>query len=116
MPDISSRKSHDGATSDNEATETTPFRVHGTDYQAINQSQEPSADRERRASFIEDDAASSELELPVRTKEPKVTWRSLPHKGQLLVIMIARMSEPLVQTSLRVGQYIILASKTDRPS
>lgn len=30
-----------------------------------------------------------------------VSWRDLPHKGQLVVITLARLSEPLVQTSLQ---------------
>lgn len=35
-------------------------------------------------------------------KEEKVTWMSLPHKKQLIVLTLARLSEPLVQTSLQV--------------
>jgi len=33
-----------------------------------------------------------------------VGWRDLPRKKQLLVITLARLSEPLVQTSLQVGR------------
>ena len=32
----------------------------------------------------------------------QIGWRDLPHQGQLAIITFARMSEPLVQTSLRV--------------
>lgn len=32
-----------------------------------------------------------------------VTWMSLPHKWQLVILTLARLSEPLVQTSLQVG-------------
>lgn len=32
-----------------------------------------------------------------------VAWRDLPKKRQLLVITLARLSEPLVQTSLQVA-------------
>lgn len=35
-------------------------------------------------------------------KEGKVTWASLPHRRQLIVLTLARLSEPLVQTSLQV--------------
>lgn len=35
--------------------------------------------------------------------EGPVGWMSLPHKGQLAVLTIARLSEPLVQTSLQVN-------------
>ena len=35
-----------------------------------------------------------------------VGWRDLPRKKQLLVITLARLSEPLVQTSLLVGRLL----------
>jgi len=90
MPEISSYDRVAASSNDNvETSETTPLIVHGTDYQANGQSYEPSADRERRASFVEDDAVSSELETPVQTKETKVTWRSLPRKSQLCIVMVA---------------------------
>jgi hypothetical protein len=37
-------------------------------------------------------------------KEEPVTWRSLPHRRQLIILTLARLSEPLVQTSLQVFQ------------
>jgi len=45
-----------------------------------------------------------ELESVEAIKEKPVTWRSLPRKDQLLVLTLARLSEPLTQTSL--GSYI----------
>lgn len=42
-----------------------------------------------------------------KDKKPKknetVRWRDLPEKGQLTVLTLARLSEPLVQTSLQVS-------------
>lgn len=35
-------------------------------------------------------------------KDGPVTWTSLPHKRQLAILVAARLSEPLVQSSLRV--------------
>jgi hypothetical protein len=35
-------------------------------------------------------------------KEEPVTWMSLPHRTQLIILTLARLSEPLVQTSLQV--------------
>jgi hypothetical protein len=35
-------------------------------------------------------------------KEEPVTWLSLPHRTQLIILTLARLSEPLVQTSLQV--------------
>ena len=41
-------------------------------------------------------------------KEGPVTWRSLPHKRQLVILTLARLSEPLVQTSLQVFIFVFL--------
>lgn len=64
-----------------------------------------------------DNDASSRSSTPVggrgkknkktsKEEEPKrqetVRWRDLPEKGQLTVLTLARLSEPLVQTSLQV--------------
>jgi hypothetical protein len=38
-------------------------------------------------------------------KDAPVTWMSLPHKRQLVILTLARLSEPLVQTSLQVCLY-----------
>lgn len=38
-----------------------------------------------------------------KKKEEPVTWRSLPHRRQLIILTLARLSEPLVQTSLQVS-------------
>jgi hypothetical protein len=35
-----------------------------------------------------------------------VAWRDLPRRDQLLILTLARLSEPLVQTSLQVGHTI----------
>lgn len=43
-------------------------------------------------------------------KEEKVTWMSLPHKKQLIVLTLARLSEPLVQTSLQASRIRSMAS------
>jgi hypothetical protein len=46
--------------------------------------------------------AASGDEPVVNEKDEPVTWMSLPHKRQLLVLGLSRLSEPLVQTSLQV--------------
>ena len=40
--------------------------------------------------------------LDEKHKEKDVTWASLPHRRQLIILTLARLSEPLVQTSLQV--------------
>lgn len=58
-------------------------------------------DQESRVSFIQED--NNPLQTPIKSKEEEelVTWMSLPQKDQLLILALARLSEPLVQTSLR---------------
>lgn len=53
--------------------------------------------------------------LPITTpehpaKEPPVTWRSLPRKDQLIILTLARLAEPLTQTSLQAYMYYQLQS------
>lgn len=40
-----------------------------------------------------------------KEKEGPVTWASLPHRSQLIILTLARLSEPLVQTSLQVRRF-----------
>lgn len=44
------------------------------------------------------------------TSHDVVGWKDLPKKDQLLVITLARLSEPLTQTSLQVSKHIPLGS------
>lgn len=46
--------------------------------------------------------AADEENPVVNEKDEPVTWMSLPHKRQLAVLTLSRLSEPLVQTSLQV--------------
>ncbi|KAF1850151.1 MFS general substrate transporter [Cucurbitaria berberidis CBS 394.84] len=48
------------------------------------------------------------------TKGKLVAWRSLPRKDQLLVLTLARLSEPLTQTSL--GSYLFYQLQSFDPS
>lgn len=93
--------------SSNYDTESGSSSPHGTDYHerdALIKHQEPAFDRARRKSFIDDDEDPFQIEPPtMKKKEEAVTWSSLPHKSQLAILTIARLSEPLVQTSLRVS-------------
>lgn len=80
-----------------------------TNYAPIKTHQEQTDERQRRPSFIEAEN-NEELQieipppLPVQAdKGGPVSWSSLPHKGQLAILTCARLSEPLVQTSLRVS-------------
>lgn len=50
------------------------------------------------------------IESDKAKKEKPVSWRSLPRKDQLLVLMLARLSEPLTQTSLGAYLYYQLES------
>ncbi|KAI9641842.1 hypothetical protein NHQ30_009709 [Ciborinia camelliae] len=64
----------------------------------------------RRESIIEEENNEDlQIEIPIAAKpeeEGPVAWSSLPHKRQLAILTCARLSEPLVQTSLRVHSVI----------
>jgi hypothetical protein len=97
--------------SDSESDSSQSLLAHGTDYPhqslyngtSIKPRREPSFDRARRKSFIEEDEDPLQLDTPEKKKKEIVTWSSLPHKSQLAILTVARLSEPLVQTSLRVS-------------
>ena len=50
------------------------------------------------------EAQPTELAELEKVKEDSVTWASLPHRSQLIILTLARLSEPLVQTSLHVSR------------
>lgn len=51
----------------------------------------------------EDGRRSRDLEQEKAKKDEPVTWKSLPKRSQLVILTLARLSEPLVQTSLQVS-------------
>lgn len=53
------------------------------------------------SSYPEGPRSSIRVNTTVQAKPETVGWRDLPRKQQLLVIVLARLSEPLVQTSLQ---------------
>ncbi|TVY21464.1 putative membrane protein, partial [Lachnellula arida] len=89
---------------DSEDEESSGFTDQSKGHTVKSQDQSP-YDPERRDSFLSEDGDRLELEIPVRTsteeKEKPVTWKSLPRKSQLAILTLARLSEPLVQSSLR---------------
>lgn len=67
-----------------------------------------------RLPTLDEDEVAAEGGVRMRTpeivsneKEEEVTWRSLPHRKQLIILTLARLSEPLVQTSLQVRWSIV---------
>lgn len=75
-------------------------------------------DNDRRFAAIDEDGGAAEGDHDVddtevllkehekeQVREEKVTWASLPHRRQLIILTLARLSEPLVQTSLQVRFY-----------
>ena len=55
-------------------------------------------------------SSSSAPPLPVKEKKEKVKWKDLPKKGQLAILVLARLAEPLVQTSLQSYMFYQLRS------
>ena len=73
----------------------------------------------RNTSFLDEDVAPPESQSPPSTptkqNEPApVSWRDLPKKSQLAVLTLARLSEPLTQTSLQT--YMFYQLKSFNPS
>lgn len=54
--------------------------------------------------------AGGRSEAAEKKRRDVVRWRDLPHQGQLTVLTLARLSEPLVQTSLQSYMFYQLRS------
>ncbi|ODH19891.1 hypothetical protein ACO22_06061 [Paracoccidioides brasiliensis] len=78
----------------------------------------PPAPPRRRLSFVEDSESSAAGDADSYKDTPDnqkpVSWLSLPKKSQLAILTIARLSEPLTQTSLQA--YIFYQLKFFDPS
>jgi hypothetical protein len=61
-------------------------------------------------SSVQEASAPLTLETPKKKPKEVVTWMSLPHKRQLAILTVARLSEPLVQTSLQSYMFYQLKS------
>lgn len=73
----------------------------------------------RHASFLDEDkgpptSASPSYTLTKQDKPGLVAWRDLPKKSQLAILTLARLSEPLTQTSLQA--YMFYQLKSFNPS
>ena len=73
----------------------------------------------RHASFLDKDEAPptfpSPSHIPIEQDRPgPVAWRDLPKKSQLAILTLARLSEPLTQTSLTA--YMFYQLKSFNPS
>lgn len=99
---------------DSDTDSSQSLLAHGTDYEQqslyngtdIVPHPEPSADRARRKSFIQEDEDPLQIDIPVNRRREMAGWSDLPFKSQLAILTVARLAEPLVQTSLRVSLLI----------
>jgi hypothetical protein len=66
----------------------------------------PDSDMESVTEFIVDQQeplpVSPDVEANVVKDEKKVSYMSLPNKGQLAILCIARLADPLAATSIQV--------------
>ncbi|OJD24193.1 hypothetical protein ACJ73_04450 [Blastomyces percursus] len=73
-----------------------------------------SSSRDRQPPFAEvDETSAANVVGPIgnnQDDEKPVSWRSLPNKSQLAILTIARLSEPLTQTSLQAYLFYQLKS------
>lgn len=109
-PDLDLEK--DAADSDSESDDSHPTLRHSrytspaaADAVPFLGSNEGYLHRSGRSTASATDAAPPSLRPAAKgDKRPDhVGWRDLPQKRQLIVITLARLSEPLVQTSLQVS-------------
>ena len=54
------------------------------------------------------EANTNSTKLKSKDSGRPVSWRDLPHRGQLSILTAARLSEPLTQTSLNVRYFVQL--------
>jgi Major Facilitator Superfamily len=66
----------------------------------------------RQSSFVDEDEEpiTTTVVSPKVQSEPPVTWSSLPKKGQLAILTLARLSEPLAERSLSAYMFYQLRS------
>ena len=64
----------------------------------------------RRLSFVGEEEAPLPADPSPPSKPKPVAWRDLPNKKQLAILTLARLSEPLTQTSLRAYMFYQLKS------
>ncbi|KAL2861847.1 hypothetical protein BJX68DRAFT_251669 [Aspergillus pseudodeflectus] len=109
--DKSSRK--DGTDYDVDEDSELPIRtaIHDNDtahLRLLDPSPELDSDTWSDTSSVSDEDAP--LSPPPIESEKPVTWASLPNRGQLAILTIARLSEPLTQTSLQAYLFYQLRS------
>ena len=64
----------------------------------------------RRLSFVDDEEPKPKPTPPHKTKAGPVSWMELPNKRQLFILTMARLSEPITQTSLQAYMFYQLRS------
>lgn len=95
------KSSHDG-TYDSDGGEGTGEGEHLLAYDTV------ALNETTGASVAQPDEA--EPPPPADAKDTPVSWSSLPKKGQLAILTLARLSEPLAQTSLQAYMFYQLKS------
>lgn len=68
------------------------------------------ATRAIRVSYEDDDEEPRSSDRQREPSKEAVAWKDLPHKHQLAVVVLTRLSEPLVQTSLQSYMFYQLRS------
>lgn len=77
---------------------------------SLQQADEPPYSNARRLSFIDEDQTQAQPEIPKKERAGPIGWMELPQKRQLAILTVARLSEPLVQTSLQSYMFFQLKS------
>lgn len=100
-------RADDDAILDNDEEEDSSARLLGP------KNKSPSPNAVRGASFVEGESEAPSLAISALKKSDEkaaVGWMDLPKKGQLAILTLARLSEPLTQTSLTAYMFYQLKS------
>lgn len=81
---------------------------------SFHEDDEPPPPQQREENGEEDNYGDGDNDGNEDDEKKPVAWRSLPHKSQLAILTIARLSEPLAQTSLQA--YMFYQLKSFNPS
>lgn len=111
------RRSEDESDNDDYLKPTSHSRSHSHSSQRSNRS--PNGPRESAASRLLQSpspdnhgfsGASSSTAVEEQEKESPIGWADLPKKGQLALLVLARLSEPLTMTSIQAYMFYMLKS------
>lgn len=75
-----------------------------------NNASKKSSHESTRTTLIEEEGTSVSTAKAALKDDKPIKWKELPHKDQLAILTLARLAEPLAQTSLTAYMFFMLKS------